>query len=980
MKLAKVILLVSLLFLGGCPTSQNPNTILPPDFGGNPGLNISATLGAHSAPANICTNPSSITSPNTPCAPCGTNCINVSLYQRQVGGWQQTGLVTNGQTILFNVKGGWMPFGGNLNNDCNLNGYCTIQSSPGAHNIQVIPNQTPGPNIPSAFLPSTGNPNANPPVPTVPCQILVGNSQTINTKAGVSCNNNVFYGNGLDGLYMLLVPPGAPNPNASIANMVNPTTAIPGSRLYNMGLQTLDDAGNIQISNNLAQYSVYFKVLDDYYQDNTGAYSMQIFSGIQTSDSGIVSSILTMFQGYVNQFVCQIYNNMMGNPVTCNTDGSTTQIPGGITTNNVFNLGTIHKLLVLYVVIYAISYLMGLIQHPQRQVFIMLIKMGIIIQLFSTGSWNFFNTIVFDFFTEGVLELSCWATTAATGNDCINAANGGSAFAVFDILIKRIISYQTNAKIGALVMSYPLGFFYAFCIYVVFGIYILSILRAMFVYMFATFATGILMILAPIFISMMLFEHTKQWFMNWIKSCVGFFMQVFFLLVTFGITNMVFMYFLYRLLGFQITWMPWFDIFIPIGITNIPIMSLYSWIPDISSATGSVFNPFPLYPNPGGGNAQSLVFLDFPAYTPNLPWDADKVNDAITTTITFGPFDLKSSEAVRFVDIGVFLFVVIILLKINQMAPAIGQEIAQSSEQLILGGLPYLDQLGIERDDYRIANGVGSKVRGFLTSNPMKRAAKRTLFGRGGSSYSIGHDVRSGLGLSPVYAKDLRDVGRKYFGKSSGYNAGVFVGRETFEKRFAQIMAENQGKQTFGNDKMHGDIKKLYSEHFGGQIRPEDADSFRREIQTIIDHKNGIASTALEQPTATPTPTAPPPAPTTGPIPTAPPAPTAIPPIAGVGAATPTPGRAFGSPPMPGMPTPSAPPAPPGGVPGGVPGVPPVPGMPMPSAPPADDGSGGAGVGVMRGGAGAASATIATGGPGIGRSGAVIGDHSVGGT
>lgn len=164
--------------------------------------------------------------------------------------------------------------------------------------------------------------------------------------------------------------------------------------------------------------------------------------------------------------------------------------------------------IVLYMTVYGLAFLFGLVKTPQADLIVFLVKLGIVAVLFGPNSWKFFNEHLFALFVEGSSQLINYVSGDDSGVD----------LAFLDRVLSPFGSQRNWARIFSFLFSGGLGILYF--VFIIVGL--ILIVKAMFTIIIAYFMSivmvAILLCLAPIFISMIFFKRTKAIFDNWIKN------------------------------------------------------------------------------------------------------------------------------------------------------------------------------------------------------------------------------------------------------------------------------------------------------------------------------------------------------------------------------------------------------------------------------------------------------------------------------
>lgn len=222
---------------------------------------------------------------------------------------------------------------------------------------------------------------------------------------------------------------------------------------------------------------------------------------------------------------------------------------------------TVQTLLVLYVTFVATGFILGFVKLNQFELVMRLIKIGIILTLISEKSWEFFNGTLFTFFINGIMDLSNILSAVRTENTQGELRD----FLFIDQVLAPLFVAETWLRITALMFTSLFGLLLAAFIYIGFALVIIALLRAVIVYVFSLIALGILMAVAPIFISFMLFEKTKGYYNGWVKEMVSYFLQPIFVFTAVVLFSQFLMISLYQVISFPVCWGCAFQAVIPLG-------------------------------------------------------------------------------------------------------------------------------------------------------------------------------------------------------------------------------------------------------------------------------------------------------------------------------------------------------------------------------------------------------------------------------
>lgn len=186
----------------------------------------------------------------------------------------------------------------------------------------------------------------------------------------------------------------------------------------------------------------------------------------------------------------------------------------------------------LYIMVYGILFVSGMANIKFYDFAMMLVKIGIVFMLFSATSWEFFNTKVIAFFNQGTIELINYFT--GTGNTNFPSSVGvvvqnntsqvvaaTMAFSAIDGALSKIFSSDMFVVLMASTVSTKYGFVMAGLILLAVGLFLMSLMTALWVYIMSLVMKTLLFGLAPIFIPMILFRRTRHLFDNWINQLVS---------------------------------------------------------------------------------------------------------------------------------------------------------------------------------------------------------------------------------------------------------------------------------------------------------------------------------------------------------------------------------------------------------------------------------------------------------------------------
>lgn len=279
----------------------------------------------------------------------------------------------------------------------------------------------------------------------------------------------------------------------------------------------------------------------------------------------------------------------------------------GTNTANPF-LNAVRASLLLYIVIFAFFYMLGMIETPQREFVVSIFRLAIIVQLIGPNSWEFFHSNLFTIFTDGMSELIMMVAGQFMGvmndvgdNNLIDPITGKAVldgtgvlppqmydeagelivdslgnpaygviteeqmrqvkvgvddpFSFANQTIAMFFSPEVQKKLMGLLFSmFPIGIIYVIFIWWGMFTYVFAIIKAAILYILAMIAISLLLVVAPIFISFMLFKRTRDIFEKWIMSLVNFLFQPVLVLTALALFNVFVYSALYMTLHYDVCW------------------------------------------------------------------------------------------------------------------------------------------------------------------------------------------------------------------------------------------------------------------------------------------------------------------------------------------------------------------------------------------------------------------------------------------
>ncbi|MFV9874907.1 MAG: type IV secretion system protein [Rickettsiales endosymbiont of Dermacentor nuttalli] len=336
-------------------------------------------------------------------------------------------------------------------------------------------------------------------------------SYSLNAKVlGCPVNNGQTSGTGA---LQILITSGDPNNGSSTSNAT-----------------TLSDGTFSGAANDTG--TLWLRVYDttpNSYQNNSGEYYIHVSADNSTHTlSNLISGLVDPIKDQVRLASTAIYSNLAGNSY-------------------------FHRIVVslinLYIIVYAIFFIVGLVQISQIDLVIRLFKIGVLLNLINSNtSWGFFTQNLFNLFVGGSDYLLATVTTTNT------VSPGTSGLFIFvNQTVGQFFTEYTWIKITSLLFSIT-GIAYACILVATMIIYMLAIVEAIMSYLFALIAVSLMIAVAPIFIACVLFNRTKELFDNWLKYIINFSLQPVILFACIMFINKLVLLSFYQTVSFRVCW------------------------------------------------------------------------------------------------------------------------------------------------------------------------------------------------------------------------------------------------------------------------------------------------------------------------------------------------------------------------------------------------------------------------------------------
>ncbi|MFP3120700.1 hypothetical protein GCO76_04410 [Rickettsia sp. R2] len=355
----------------------------------------------------------------------------------------------------------------------------------------------------------------------------------------------------------------------------NPNTS---GKTYSPQGISVDSEGKYSFNANEAGY-IWMKILNDTgnnlrdYKDSEGSYKVHFSTSLKVGSFTIkvMNPLLQLFKTKVQGAATSIFKNMVC--YKANDSSSCT---------NFFTY--IKAILILYVMTYGAMFLLGFAKINQKELVIRIAKIGVVSGLMNGNTFEFFNNYLFDTITN----FSDSIIANMSGYSLFTSTNTiSNPFMFLDAVMSKIFFSQTFiAQLLALLSLGLSGIIYFIITFIAVGIVIITALRAVAVYIMAFMATCILIGIAPLFISFLLFDFTRYLFDNWVRFTIRYMIEPVVMMAGIIVLTQLFTIYLDFVLGYSVCWkcalpikIPFIGTILPIALLNVPIFCINWFAP-----------------------------------------------------------------------------------------------------------------------------------------------------------------------------------------------------------------------------------------------------------------------------------------------------------------------------------------------------------------------------------------------------------------
>ena len=350
----------------------------------------------------------------------------------------------------------------------------------------------------------------------------------------------------------------------------------------------VDSSGNASIyANNTGYLALKIVNTDSQYQNSTGQYNLTVS----------YNSTLSSFNSLLNDLIQRLKTTTLslGTTIASNLICYNNHNTSNYVSNCADFFQYIRALLSLYVIIYAMMFILGFFTIKQYDLIVRLTKIALISGLISGGTFTYFSTYILPILYNATDELIAniggyvpfdtnLANTSSLNNVRISNPMGFLDELFSKIFFSKTFFAQTMSLLG-IGLS---GIIYFYILLVTIVIVVLSIFRAILVYILSFMGLAIMISIAPIVLTLSLFSYTSTLFKNWLNAVFRYIMDPVILMIGIIVLTQLFTVFLDFTLNFSVCWkctlpiyLPFFGLekFLGAVFTNHPLYCIYWYGP-----------------------------------------------------------------------------------------------------------------------------------------------------------------------------------------------------------------------------------------------------------------------------------------------------------------------------------------------------------------------------------------------------------------
>lgn len=245
-------------------------------------------------------------------------------------------------------------------------------------------------------------------------------------------------------------------------------------------------------------------------------------AGVCTTDPTFnIPAQMQIITAIVDNISCILYGSASN--AACASSNSVSQgLFSQLTAEETF-ITIIRASLTLFVIIFGIAFMMGIVQFTYMEFLTRAIKFGIILVLLTPTAWGYFYNTVGMFFHNGTNWLIGITAQFALGS--IVGIDPSKPFLLIDYSIATAFSSKMFVTLVAMFYTPPYGFIFGILVLMALGSFVAAIFQAVWIYLMALVIRAFLFGLAPIFIPFILFSKTRHLFDGWLNQLVNSMLQ-----------------------------------------------------------------------------------------------------------------------------------------------------------------------------------------------------------------------------------------------------------------------------------------------------------------------------------------------------------------------------------------------------------------------------------------------------------------------
>ncbi|CAM81048.1 type IV secretion system protein [Orientia tsutsugamushi] len=348
-------------------------------------------------------------------------------------------------------------------------------------------------------------------------------------KSGVAFDDSKFHGRGK--ILYAIVPAGVDVNKLKSHELDVYTTG-------SLDVKVEDLVGKAKISSSQSGY-IWFKILNDEkdYKASVGEYKITMSTIVPRGKfiSKVLNPIIRIFENKIANASKTMFKN-----ITCYQQNDKSRC------TNFFNY--IRAMLTLYIMGCGFAFMLGAVNFTAKELVIRIVKVIIVSGLINEGTFNFFNAYLYDL----IMNFSKQLMVNVSGYEYDQ--NIGT-FLFLDELMSKIFFNKTfYVQLLSLLSMGLMGVVYYIIIFVPIILIIISLLKTIMVYLVSTTAVALLVGLAPLFLSFMLFNRTWYLFDNWVRMLFRYLIEPVILMAGITILTQLFIVYLDFVLGYSVCW------------------------------------------------------------------------------------------------------------------------------------------------------------------------------------------------------------------------------------------------------------------------------------------------------------------------------------------------------------------------------------------------------------------------------------------